>query len=93
MLKETDNSFNSHQAKELNHSHSVISFEVDICLKPGAIVYMRREICPQNCPNGDACESCRTIGLATIKWCNKRGAADLPLYSVGVKYFEYGIGY
>ena len=82
-----------HRAIELNHSNSGVLFEGNVGLKPGAIVYIRRASCPQDCPKGDACESCRTISLASIKWCNEKGAADLPLYSVGAKYFEYGIGY
>ena len=93
VIFQTLSAFDYHGAKELDHSNSGVSFEGSDGLKPGAIVCIRRESCPDNCQNGDACESCRTISLATIKWCNEKGAADLPLYSVGAKYFEYGIGY
>lgn len=86
-------SFDPYRTKEINHSTCGISFEAGVCLKPGAVVYIRHQGCPENCPQGKACESCRTVGLATIKWCNEKGAADLPLYLVGAKYFEYGIGY
>jgi len=82
-----------HRAIKYNHSNGGVYFEGNVGLKPGAIVCIKRESCPQNGPQGDACESCRTITLATIKWCNEKGATDLPLYSVGAKYFEYGIGY
>lgn len=86
-------SFDPHPAQNVNQSNNGISFESGVGFKPGTIVFIRREGCPENCPAGKACESCRTIGLATIIWCKKNGAAEPFLFSAGAKYFEYGIGY
>ena len=85
-------SYHRHRAKKLNHSNSGVSFEASVGLKPGAIVYIRRKRCPDSCQKGKACESCRTTTLATVKWCHENTPSKMT-YSLGAKYFEYGIGY
>ena len=91
IIIQTFSGFDYHRAKESNHCNNGVSFEASVVLKPGAIVYIRREKCPENCQEKGACGSCRTTTLATVKWCNKNKAAGLPFYSVGAKYFEYGV--
>ena len=92
VIFQTLSGFDYLRAKELNHSNSGISFEASVALKPGAIVYISHERCPENCPKGDACESCRTTILATVKWCHENISSKMT-YLGGAKYFEYGIGY
>lgn len=89
----TFSSLDDHRAKELNHSYNGISFEGGVCLKPGIILYVRHDKCPENCPNGKACEGCRSATLATVKWCYEKEASKAGSYNVGARYFEYGIGY
>jgi len=86
-------SFKYHPAEELNQSNSGLSLKLNVSLKPGTIAYIRREGCPQNCTNENACENCRTISLVIIKWCNPIGTGESFSYSIGAKYFEYGAGY
>ena len=76
-----------YRAKKLDHNNAGISFKSNHDLKPGTIVYIRRESCPPNCPGGKACESCRTVTLATVKWCSQIEDAGMGLYWVGAKYF------
>lgn len=89
----TFQSFDYFRAKELNHSNDGISFESNFELQPGTVVLVRREKCLENCQRGKACDSCRTTTLATVHWCRERKAPGVTSYSVGAKYFPYGIGY
>jgi len=76
----------AYHAVKLNHSSAGISFKSHYDLKPGTVVYIRRENCPPNCPGAPACESCRTVTLATVKWCKpfeRKGNTFLT----GAKYF------
>jgi hypothetical protein len=77
----------NYRAKKLDHSNTGISFKSHYDLKPGTIVYIRRESCPQNCPGGRACESCRMVTLATTKWCQQSEGERTGLYLTGAKYF------
>ncbi|MEW6673962.1 MAG: hypothetical protein AB1427_19900 [Thermodesulfobacteriota bacterium] len=76
----------AYQAKKIDHSDAGISFRSNYDLKPGTIVYIRRESCPQNCPGEEACESCRTVTLATVKWCRHREVNGTGSYLTGAKY-------
>ena len=77
----------NYHAKKLDHSSTGISFKSNYYLKPGTVVYIRRESCPSNCPGGQACEGCRTVTLSTVKWCNQIEDAGMGSYWVGAKYF------
>jgi len=76
-----------YSAKKFDHSSSGISFKGNYDLKPGTTIYIRREGCPSNCPGGQACEGCRTVTLATVKWCHQIKEAGMEPYWVGAKYF------
>jgi len=76
-----------YRAKKLGHSSTGISFKSYYDLKPGTIVYIRHECCPPNCPGGKACESCRMVTLATVKWCRKIANEGMDSYFVCAKYF------
>jgi len=80
-------------ANELNHSYGGISFRSNRSLKPGSTIFIRRTNCPENCPGGNACKSCRIASLATIQWSKEEKAKGENSYSVGAIYFPYGIGY
>ena len=87
------NSVEHHPAEKYNHSGRGISFVNNHYLKSGTVIYIRRVKCQENCTPGIACEGCRTTALATVRWCRKNEDSDDSSYSVGAKYFEYGIGY
>lgn len=70
-----------------DHNASGLSFESDFYLKPKTVVYLRRESCPENCLRGKACEHCRSMCLATIKWCREI-QAGVYAYAAGAKYLE-----
>jgi len=78
----------NYHAKKLDHSNTGISFKSNYDLKPGTIVYIRRESCPKNCPGGKVCENCRTVTLATVKWCQQREGEGMGSYFAGAKYFS-----
>jgi len=78
----------NYRAKKLNHSSTGISFKSKHDLKPGTVVYIRRKGCAQKCSGGKACEGCRMVTLATVKWCNQIEDAGMGRpYWVGAKYF------
>ena len=84
----------NYPAKALNQSDTGISFESGFILKPGTIVCVKRENCPYNrSTSGKACDSCRTITFATIKWCKKGEGTGVNSYLAGAKYIEPGSGY
>ena len=87
------NAVEFHRAKEMNHSSNGISFTLPVELKPGTVIQIVRTACPENCQKGRVCESCRQLSLATVKWCRENNGGGMRSYSVGAKYFEYGIGY
>ena len=87
------NSLEYHPAEEFNHSDSGISFVNSHFLKSGTVVYIRRVKGQENCDRGISCECCRTTTMATVRWCQKSEDSEGSSYSVGAKYFEYGIGY
>jgi len=87
------NSVEYYPAEEFNHSGRGISFVNHHYLKSGTVVYIRRVKGQENCGRGISCECCRTTTLATVRWCQKNEDSDDSSYSVGAKYFEYGIGY
>jgi len=78
-------------AEILNHSRAGVAFTGDVALKPGAILHIRRIACAENCPMGEACEGCRSITLAEVKWCNEIQKASSDAYVIGARYFEYGL--
>ncbi len=87
------NSVEYYNAEEFNHSGRGISFVNSHYLKSGTVVYIRRAKGQENCSRGIACECCRTTTLATVRWCQKNEGSSESTYSVGAKYFEYGVGY
>lgn len=90
------NSVENHPAIEFNHSDNGISFSNSHYLKSGTVLYIRRVKGQENCSRGVTCECCRTATLATVRWCQKNEDSkdsNDSSYSVGAKYFEYGIGY
>jgi hypothetical protein len=87
------NSVEYHNAEEFNHSGRGISFVNSHYLKSGTVVYIRRVKGQENCSRGISCECCRTTTLATVRWCQKNEDSSESSYSVGAKYFEYGVGY
>jgi len=76
-------------ARGVNHSASGISFENGAEIKPGSIVYVRRNRCAPDCPPGETCLGCRSTTLATIRWCRKIKTREKELYRIGAKYFEF----
>jgi len=87
LICQTNLSGTNYYAKKLDHSIAGISFKSQYDFKPGTIIYIRRECCPQNCPGGKACEGCRTVTLATVKWCQKFEDESTGAYLAGAKYF------
>ena len=88
LICQTNLSGASYHAKKLDHSHTGISFMSRYDLRPGTIVYIRREGCPPNCRAGKACESCRMVALATVKWCRQGETGGMGSYCAGAKYFS-----
>ena len=87
LICQTNLSGSNYRAKKIDHSSTGLSFKSQYDLKPGTIVYIRRESCPLNCPGGRACEGCRTVTLATVKWCQKFEGESKGTYLTGAKYF------
>ena len=87
LICQTNLSGVNYHAKKLDHSDTGLSFKSNYDLKPGTIIYIRRESCPQHCPGGKACESCRTVTLATVKWCQRFEGEEMGLYQTGARYF------
>jgi hypothetical protein len=87
LICQTYLSGSNYHAKKIDHSSTGLSFKSQYDLKPGTIIYIRRECCPQNCPGGKACEGCRTVTLATVKWCQKFEGESTGAYLTGAKYF------
>jgi hypothetical protein len=79
---------NNYHAKGFDHSNTGISFKSGYEFKSGTVVYIRREGCPQKCPAGEACKSCRPTALATIKWCKQVKNPCMSPYLAGAKYFD-----
>jgi len=86
LICQTNLSGSNYRAKKLEHSHTGLSFKSKYDLKPGTTVYIRRESCPQNCPMGKACESCRHVTLATVQWCRQLESIGIASYLTGAKY-------
>jgi len=76
-------------ARGINHSESGISFENGAEIKPGIIVYIRREQCQPNCNPSGTCLGCRSATLATTRWCRKIKTPEADRYWIGAKYFEF----
>ncbi len=93
IVSPTFESFDYYRATELNHSNNGISFKGGFGLKPGTIILIRRENCPENCNRSKACGNCRMTSLATITWVNESKVPGVDSYSFGAKYFPYAIGY
>ena len=87
LICQTNLSGINYHAKKLDHSPTGLSFMSNHDLKPGTVVYVRRESCLKNCPGGKACESCRTVTLATVKWCQRFEDERTGTYLTGAKYF------
>ena len=83
----------NYHAKALNHSDNGISFENRFVLKPGTIVCLKRENCPGKCSSIAACDCCRTITFATVKWCKKREEIGVEQFAVGAEYIQHFWGY
>ena len=73
----------------LNHSDSGISFENGTEIKPDSIVYVWRDQCAPDCSPGENCIGCRSVTLATIRWCRKIKTRETEFYRIGAKYFEF----
>jgi len=85
--------FDYHQGQKVNHSDGGLAFTCNTSLHPGSIVLIRHSGCPDDCVRGEACFSCRSVALATVRWCNSNTPSKDHSFSVGAKFFDYGIGY
>jgi hypothetical protein len=76
------------EAQTLNHCDGGLCFKSDICLKPGATVYIKVKKFSHNGPCNSNCEGLRSVTLAEIKW--SRGIPDpmVHSYETGVNYYE-----
>ncbi len=82
-----------HRARETNHSGKGICFALPVALKPGTVIQIIRTECSEKCQGGPECSSCKQNILATVIWCLENNGEGMRSYSIGAKYFEYGIGY
>ena len=74
------------RAKGADHSEDGISFECNNEIKPGTIVFIRRNECIQSGTRCDNCNGCKAITFATIKWCEKVKETPTEKYRIGAKY-------
>ena len=93
LILQTFESLDVHPVRERDHSNNGVSFTNSFNLKPGTVVHIRHENCPEGCLGGDACNTCRSTTLAVVQWCQKGEHSERPVYQIGAKFFEYGIGY
>ena len=80
-------------AEKIDHSNAGISFKSGFGLKPGTVLYIRQEKCLPDCPGEKACDSCRTVMLASVKWCREYEEGGANSYLVGAKYIPNSSGY
>ena len=82
------NKEHSYEAETLNFGTGGMCFKSNLCLQPGATIYIRLK---KTHPNGNCpgpCEGLRWVILGEVKWCSElTGPTDSP-YSIGVKYFN-----
>ena len=77
-----------YRARGFNHSEDGISFECANEIKPGTIVFIRRNECIQGGSRCDNCTGCKAITFATIKWCLKVDGFPAERYRIGAKYLH-----
>ena len=82
------NKEHSYDAYTLNVGSGGMCFKTNLCLKPGATVYIRLKKTHPNDSGSDFCEGLHFVTLAEVKWCQGANGADAYPYGVGVKYFE-----
>jgi hypothetical protein len=75
-------------AQTLNHCDSGLCFKSDVCLKPGASVYIRVKKFPLNGSCSSNCAGLRSVTLAEIKWCRELSDPIVHSYEIGAKYYE-----
>ena len=73
-------------AKGADHSEDGLSFECNHEIKPGTIVFIRRDQCIQKGLKCEDCKGCKAITFATIKWCNKVKEMPAEKYRIGARY-------
>jgi len=80
------NKEHSYKAEILNLGMGGMCFKSNLCLHPGATIYIRLK---KVHPNGIGfCEGLRSVTLAEVKWCHEESVIETFSYGVGVKYFE-----
>jgi hypothetical protein len=76
------------EAQTLNHCDKGLCFKSDVCLKPGATVYIKVKKFPSNGSCNGHCAALRSVTLAEIKWCREIPDPMVHTYEIGVKYYE-----
>lgn len=75
-----------YRAKGSDHSEEGLSFESSYEIKPGTIVFIRRNECIQSGLRCEDCKGCKAITFATIKWCTKVKEMPAEKYRIGARY-------
>ncbi len=79
------NKEHSYNARTLNLCTGGMCFKSDLCLKPGATVYIRLKKTYPNDSCSGFCEGLHYFTLAEVKWCHEAPDAEAFPYGVGVK--------
>ena len=81
------NTENYHSARCLNFSREGICFELDFPLKPGTIVFIRRDKTARSDMDADFQEGFRSVSVANVKWCKEITDRCDSGFGVGAKYY------
>ena len=75
-------------ARSCNYSSGGIGFEIEVPLKQGAEIYIRREMEARRAPPANLHEGFRTVTLARIKWCRELCTGSAVVYRIGAEYHQ-----
>lgn len=81
------NKEHSYEAETLNLGTGGMCFKSNLCLQPGANIYIRLKKVHPNGSGTGFCEGLRSVTLAEVKWCHEESVVGTFSYGVGVKYF------
>jgi hypothetical protein len=81
------NKDHSYEAETLNLGTGGMCFKSELCLQPGATIYIRLTKLHPNNSEADVCEGLHLVTLAEVKWCKEFFKHTQPLYEIGAKYY------
>lgn len=83
----------SHLARALNCGAGGLAFETGHKLQVGAIIFIKKKVCPEPERVHPECPRLPTSSFGTVQWVDENRYEGRLTYSVGVKNFSYGSYY